>query len=291
MRATRVIGYAAFFLFSFLVGLYLTFPWDIAKDRVLDLATQKSGMRIYAAKLEPSWLTGVEAEGLEIGGKDKNDALKIDKARVRVSLLALIIGKIGFSVWMPLGGGDVDANVKISDDFVDLSAHVADVHLEKAGLILEASGLPLTGKLDVDLDLKLGKKDPKATVGKLSLKTGGLSIEKGGKMGMIPVPELALGDLKMEVPIQDGKADFKGVKLAGTDLEVAMDGNLLVLWPVARSTLNLTVGLKPTEKLLGSDPLLRPILKNFEFAKDNEGFYGVGLTGNILHPRPTPRRR
>ena len=49
--------------------------------------------------------------------------------------------------------------------------------------------------------------------------------------------------------------------------------------------------VKTTEKLLGSDPLLRPILKNFEFAKDNEGFYGVGLTGNILHPRPTPRRR
>ncbi|MFO0723241.1 MAG: type II secretion system protein GspN [Myxococcota bacterium] len=289
MKPTRVLAYAAFFLFSFIIGIYLTFPWDMAKDRVLELATKQAGTRIWAAKLEPSWFTGVEAEGLEIGAK--NDAIKIERIRARVGLLALITGKQAFSAWMPLGGGDVDAKVKLSEDVVDLEAHLKGVQLDKAPIVLEQSGLPLMGKVDLDLDLKLGKKDPKATAGKLSLRTTGLSIDKGGKMGMIPVPNLELGDLKLEVPIADGKADFKNVRLPGTDLEVAVDGNMVILWPLARTTLNMTLGLKPTEKLLGSDPLLRPILKNFEYAKDAEGFYGVGLTGSIQHPRPTPRRR
>ncbi len=110
-------------------------------------------------------------------------------------------------------------------------------------------------------------------------------------MGMVPVPELTLGNLKLEVPVSDGKVELKNTRLAGTDLEISLDGTLQLNEVVGRSAINMMLGLKPTEKLLSSDPLLRPILKNFDSAKDSEGFYGLAITGTLQNRKTTPRRK
>jgi type II secretion system protein N len=108
---------------------------------------------------------------------------------------------------------------------------------------------------------------------------------------MVPVPELTLGNLKLELPVSDGKVELKNTRLAGTDLEVALDGAITLAPVVGRSNVSLMLGLKPTEKLLSSDPLLRPILKNFESSKDSEGFFGLAVSGTLGSPRAVPRRR
>lgn len=284
----RIAGYVAFTLFAFVVGLYLTFPWDAAKSRILDMASKASGTKLAAKRIEPHWLTGVEIEGLEIGDRDP---IVIDLVRARAHVLAFLTGKQGFSVWLPLGKGEVDADVTLTEDLVDAELKVSKVQLDQVAPLLAASGLPLVGTLDFNADLVLGRKDPKRTNGKLSLTTEGLSIEKGGKLGMVPVPELTLGNLKLDVPITDGKMEFKNTRLAGTDLEVALDGAVMLMAAVGKSNVNLMLGLKPTEKLLSSDPLLRPILRNFESSKDSEGFYGLSVVGTLQNPRVTPRRR
>lgn len=291
MSVTKYLGFAGFFIFSFIVGLYLTFPWDVAKDRILALAEKNTGMQFKAASLEPSWITGVEIHGLEITGKDKATPITLEEVTARIHVLPLITGKQGFSVAMPLGNGEIDADIVLSEELVDVEAKIAGVELDRVPFILEWTGLPLIGKIDLDVDVVLAKKDPKFTEGKLSLKTTDFKIEKGGKIGMIPVPNLDLGNVSLEVPITEGKAEFKNTRLAGTDLEIALDGTLNPMFPIAKSTMNMTLGLKPTEKLLSADPLLRPILKNFESAKDAEGFYGISMIGSVQHPRIQPRRR
>ena len=290
MKSTilRIGGYVAFTLFMFVVGLYLTFPWDAARDRVLDLASKAAGTRIAAKRLEPHWVTGIEAEGLEIGDKDP---IVIDKVRVRAHVLAFLTGKQGFSVWMPIGKGEIDADITLSEELIDADVVVAKVQLDQVAPLLAASGLPLMGTVDFKADVVLGRKDPKRSNGKMVLTTEGLAIEKGGKLGMVPVPELTLGNLKLEAPITDGKMEFKNTRLPGTDLEIALDGAVNLMAAVGKSNLNLMLGLKPTEKLLSSDPLLRPILKNFESSKDSEGFFGLSVMGTVSNPRIVPRRR
>ncbi len=292
MKLRQNLGYAAFFIFSFVVGLYLTFPWILVKDRILALVKEKTGVKIAASKLEPHWVTGVELENVEIQGSDpKAEPTKLDKIRARVSLLKLLAGKPGGSVWIPMGKGTIDASFAVGKDVFELDADIEKLALEETPFLLAASGLPLVGTLDLEASLKLGKDDPKQSRGKIVITTKGFEIEKGGKLGPLPVPALVFGDLKLELPLEDGKIDLKGVKLPGADLEIALDGSISPAWPLAKGTINLTVGLKPTEKLLSADPLLRPLLNNFQSYKDGEGFYGIALVGSLAAPRPQPKRR
>jgi type II secretion system protein N len=290
--ATRYLGYVGFFLLSFVMGLYLTFPWNVAKDRLIALAEARTGMGFKARSLEPSWVTGVIVEDLEITPQGKTTAIHLDRVKARVSLLRLIAGKLGISFALPLGKGAVEGDLMIDDEVVDIEAKVAAVQLDQVAFLLEMTGLPLVGTIDLDADLVLGKKDPKKTEGKLLLKTAGLKIEKGGKIGMFPVPvDLDLGTLTLDVPIKEGRAELKGTRLPGTDLEILLDGDVSPQLPFSKSNVNLMVGLKPSEKIFTAEPLFRALLKNFESAKDPEGFYGISLTGSLQHPRVQMRRR
>ena len=49
---------------------------------------------------------------------------------------------------------------------------------------------------------------------------------------------------------------------------------------------NIDVGLKPSDKILDADPLLRPLLMNFNRTKDDQGFYHVILSGPVKSIRP-----
>jgi hypothetical protein len=91
-----------------------------------------------------------------------------------------------------------------------------------------------------------------------------------------------------EIPFTALEIRFKG----GTSLDLpGSRGAVNLMAAVGKSNLNLMLGLKPTEKLLSSDPLLRPILKNFESSKDSEGFFGLSVMGTLSNPRVVPRRR
>src|SRR5262245_3785844 len=118
MNIARTVAYAGFFLLFFVVGLYFTFPWDAAKDRIFAMAEKESGLKIKAEELSPNWITGVRAEKVQVTMKDSETPIELDWVKARVSLLALLGGGIGGSVSVPLGTGEVDASGKSTSDKV-----------------------------------------------------------------------------------------------------------------------------------------------------------------------------
>ena len=291
----RYLGYAAWFLGSLVLGLYLTFPWDVVKDRVLDQANQATGLFITAESLEPSWITGIEAKKVKIvfssdGLGDPPPPLELDGLEARIKLLEVITGGIGVTLSAPIALGSLDVDVSVTDEIIDLDLQLQNAQLDLLGSVTSMLGLPLSGKITLDTKLKLGKKDPKLTTGRIALATEDLKILKGGKVGLFPMPPLELGNLELEVPVKQGKANFDDVRLAGADLEVTIKGNLSPAFPASRSSMNLSLGLKPTQKLLSSDPLLKPILNNFKRYQDSGGFYGVSIVGNVRRPRIKPKK-
>ena len=100
MSAIRIGGYVAFFMVSFLLSFYLTFPWDAAKDRLLDFASKQSGAQITAESLEPSWITGFTATKVKYKAPSAEAPLEIDELTARVKVLPLLTGSIGLSASM-----------------------------------------------------------------------------------------------------------------------------------------------------------------------------------------------
>ncbi len=291
MNAVKIAGYAAFFLVSLLLSIYLTFPWDAAKDRLLDVASQYAGGQVTAEKLEPSWFTGFTATKVRYKPPEAEAPIEIDEVNARIKLLALLSGAVGVSAEVPIAKGTVSADLVASDPELDLDATISHVELALVPGLSDGIGLPLGGKIDLVGKIHLDSKTPKNTQGELDLKAVGLEILKGGKVSGFPVPELAIGDFNWKIPIKDGKATFDKQEVKGENVELKLDGTIDILGQLDRSLLKLFISFKPTDAFLKKEPILNALLQNINRAKGADGFYTYSVNGSVKHPRFAPARR
>ncbi len=250
----RIAAYVAFSLFCFLLFFYWTFPFDAVKDRVLTAASQKTGAKITAASLEPHWITGFIAKELSILPRNKEEPIKLEELIVRAHVFQFLRGNRAASVRAPVAKGVVDASFVQHETGVTLEGIVEEVELALIPGLKDAIGLSLGGELSIKADVDWNKKVPKESKGVLFLKAKGLESLKGGKVGMFPIPDLAIGDLDWELPLEEGKLKFNKQTLKGENLELILDGDIQLSNPVERSRLNLVFSFKPTEKYLSLRP-------------------------------------
>lgn len=286
MKYLKHIAYAAFFLLAFLFFLYQSFPWDMAKDRVLHTLSRQTRTQLEAKSMRLSWLTGVDVERLKITPPGK-PTITLDEVHARALLLPLLSGGRGLSLDIPIARGQVDATVIQDADGLQIDGEAKQLELALIPALKEQTGVPLSGKISLKVDLKAAKK-PSASQGSLRIKADGVEILKGGRLA---VPPLTIGSFDWEIPIKDGRAELKGLKLRGEHAEVDLAGDIQLRDPLIRSILNLSVSFKPTTALIKKEPILNALLSNLRSAKGSDGFYTYAITGSIKHPRAFKRRR
>jgi type II secretion system protein N len=290
MSILKYAGYAAFFFASFLVSLYLTFPFDTVKDKLLVAASKAAGAKITAKTLEPSWITGVVATGVKYE-KPGGAPIEIDELNARVALLPLLTGDLGVSASLPIAKGTVGADVVTAGDEIDIDATIAGVELALVPGFADAVGLPVGGKVDASVKLHLDTKTPKNSAGEINLAGSGIEILEGGKMSGFPIPPLAIGDLEWKVPIEEGVVKVTKQEVKGENVELELDGEVALVSPFDRSQLKLLVSFRPTPAFLKKEPILNALLNNIARAKGTDGFYTYALNGSVKQPRFSPSRR
>lgn len=286
----RTLGYVALFLVTYVLALYVTFPWGSVKERVLQLASKQLRSEITAKTLEPSWLTGVHAEKVEIELQGSEESLLFETVDARASVLSFLTGGYGGTVHLPLGGGEVRAAANGGEEKVDLDVEAKAIELALVPALRASTGLALAGELGIDADIDLGLRDPQQSQGSIRLTGSGLETLKGGKAGNYPIPELNLGALDWNLPIENGKVIVRNQRLEGPDLSLTLDGEIVLAKPPNRSLVNLTAKFKPTPAFLKREPLMASLLKNIDRYKGSDGYYGYQISGTVKRPRVTPKR-
>jgi len=291
MKILRIAGYVAFFLASFALGLYLTFPWDALKDRLLTAASLQTGWSLRAESLRPSWLTGVVLTEVEARPPGAEEAIELDELRARASLLAALTGGVGGRVAFPLGGGDVDATFSQSSAQMDLDLAVESVELGLVPALADLTGLPMSGELSVDADLEVDRENPSKSSGTVRLSGSGLEIAEGGRIGIYPLPiAVNVGSFDWDLQVANGQLKLTQQQIRGGDVEVNLDGTMNLAAQLERSTVNMTLAFRPTDALLEREPLIGALLNNIQRAKGADGFYTYAMTGSVKHPRLFPKR-
>lgn len=113
-RASRGLGYLALGLSSFLFFLYVTFPYGVIKEVIVDKVTQaiqQSGLpiRLSIGTLEPYWLTGIEMENVTLTNITSQTAnLRMGIVRARLRPLSLFAGKLGIGLYLTQVGGNLE---------------------------------------------------------------------------------------------------------------------------------------------------------------------------------------
>lgn len=304
------VGYPAFALFTFLLSVYWTFPYDRVRDYVVQEVEhpvgpggerRDSGMRLQIDELSPSFLTGVVLEGVrftKLPGPDaapdeKPIVIEIEELSARISLLSLLTGTKDVSFSATVGGGDIDGEFALSEDETHIEAEIDAVELRQLGVLGALIGLPVSGVLAGSVDLTIGK-ESSATKGSIDLAVTSLVIGDGrAKLKLeglggdgLSVGRIEAGKLVVKATVENGVAKFTRLGTeGGRDLTVRGSGQIRLVQPARLSRLELLVNVKFADAFKTRDDRTRglfamlDVVPRLRAARTPEGALQWQLTG------------
>lgn len=112
----RILGYFTVFLLSFIVFVYLTFPYEVLKESLAADLSQSTGYAIRIGDLSPALPLGMKADEIQVeapGGA----TLRVSSAVVKLTLYKLLFGSVSPSLEVKAGKGafDIEANFRLID--------------------------------------------------------------------------------------------------------------------------------------------------------------------------------
>jgi len=290
VKLVRILGYVALFLASVIIGLYFTFPYDALKDRLLIEASRRTGWMLEADSMQPSWLTGAVFTEFSAVPPDGGAPIELDTLSVRAHLFSTLTGSPGAHIAFPIGTGAVEADIVRAPETISVDGEVSSVELALVPGLADALGLPLSGKLDLDVDMTVNQKTPAESSGSVTLAAKGLELGQGGKIKGFPIPPLNVGTFEWNIKVENGQLELPKQQLRGGDLEADVEGTVGLVVPLIRSPLNFTLGFRLTDAFLDANSDLAGLLSILNSAKGRDGFYTYRVTGTAKVPRFSPVR-
>jgi type II secretion system protein N len=236
----RVLLQSAFGVLVFGVALYFCFPYDRAKELAIAWAGNQ-GFDVTIASAGPSLGFAVNFKDIRVRsrttGAGKPIRFTLESARVRVSPIAIFSKSSSMGVTANGLGGvvgiDID-NQKKGPFHIIIRGKAIDMS-ELPG-VRESINLPLTGTLDLSLDLASKTGHYADADGTLSFKCAGCVLGDGKTplkvegnpllAGGLTLPRVRLGDLVGRVAVEKGVAKLQGVEAKSPDGDLALEGDI-----------------------------------------------------------------
>jgi type II secretion system protein N len=304
LRRLRRAGIGTGFgLLVFIVALYIWFPYDRAKEVAISLAAAQN-LDVEIESAGPAWGLGISFSNIHVKTRPTTPGAKatrftIERATVTTSLFSAIFSSPPpLTVSLDGFGGHVEFTQKGAPGKKGpfrLEITARDVNMAEVPGVRETLNLPLSGTLQLDVDVA-------STTGKLAAAKGSISftiascVVGDGKTplkvegnpflaGGLTLPKVRLGDLRGEVAIDNGTAKLKNVEGKSADIDLALEGDLQLRDPFPNSLLNAYLRFKPSDAFLRTASTLQTVLQMAAAAgKRPDGGYGLRLSGRVAAP-------
>lgn len=308
-RGRRWAAYSAVFVSMFVLCVYLTFPYDRLRDRLLVMVTQSNTSRrpvqLQITTLSPWRLSGLEAEGVQVlrQSNDPSEApfeVEIDKVRARLALLPLLIGRVTVKFEIHGAGGEVVGKVSDPQGEPALEADVTELHLQHLGFLSAAVGLPIRGTVNGHLEVKvpgsLQKLSGNAEIQIVDLQIGDgkTKLQLSGMSQGFTVETIAAGTLNLRMTAVEGNAQIEEFKVRGADISIDGKGNVRFYEPVRMSGVDLWLRILFTDRYRNRNERTRALFALMDFtpqlrdATTSEGALQYHLTGSLAGVNADP---
>ncbi len=308
------LGYLAFFLFAFVVAVTWTFPYDKLKERLVSSfnAQQRASstqQELQIDELDSSFITGVKAKGVHLfmpplePGKP-NVELVLDEVKGRVSLLSLLVGNKDVTFTIKAFEGVVDGEFVDKGKERTIKLEIDGVDTGKIGMLGQALGVPMAGKLYGQVDLKLPEGKASKGSGTVNLEIRDLAVGDGKAKikGLLELPKLTVGALKFDAEAKEGILKVSKLAASGKDLELSGEGRIQMRELANDSNLDLNVKFKvndgyrsqseKTKSIFGAPgsniPPLFELDPTVKKAKTPDGQYAFHVRGALGKPQFLP---
>lgn len=305
-RVAKWVGYPVFFVFTFVLFAYWTFPWDRVRDYLVqEVETPMqsgrrvaSGYQLEIVDLSPSWITGVELTGVRLvklptEPDERPVDVTFERVHARVGLLAALVGDLDVDFEAAVAGGDIEGHFEQSGESMAFDVDVENVNLRRISILRSYLPLPTQAKLSGHVDLALGEQPSEAS-GSLDLRLEGLKIGDGqaklaieGMGDGITVDEIDAGDVTIEAGVENGVVQLRRLQGRGSDLELGGSGELRLMRPFELSRADMLIRMRFTDaykeksdrtRALFSLLDLQPRLRTF---KTTDGALQLRIAGTL----------
>ncbi len=266
----RRLSMAAYFVVAFLVFLLLLFPFDRVKAKLVSEVRQRTALDLTVSRISPRFINSFTLTDVVLSDQKGKVLFESPSVRTSISLFSLLRGVLSLDMKAKAYGGNllVKSQQGGSQQKYSIDADGLDISAYKP---LKDFGLKLSGRLggNVEMSGDMGK-------GRLWLK--GLTSREL-KIKGFPIPDLDFDQCWFEADIKGDRLTIKKLELDGKELKVQCLGDIVLR---DRGTLNLTVKLKPSERLAQEQSAVFSLLKN----RDADGYYQFSVGGTLADPLP-----
>ncbi len=264
----RWLSFTAYFIAVFFVFLLVLFPFDRVKAKLESEVRLRTPFELSVARISPRFFNRFVISDVVVSDKSGKVLFESPSVRTRVSLFNVLRGRLSFDMKTLAYGGELLVKMQQgpATQYLRVDASGLDVG---SYAFLKDHGLKLSGTLGGNFEMTgdSGK-------GRLWLK--GLASREL-KIKGFSIPDLDFEQCWLEAEIKGDRLTIKKLEIEGKELKVRCLGDLILR---ERGTINLTVKLKPSERMAREQEGVFSLLKN----KDAEGFYQFSLGGTLSDP-------
>jgi type II secretion system protein N len=224
----------------------------------------------------------------------------IDHVYGSVSLLRLLFGTTAGSFGMQMQSGEIEGKFSSSSDSQSLELSLTKVNVGDLPMISDLAGLPLKGTVDGKLEVELPEKKATKAEGKIELNMSGIAAGDGKAkiLKVIALPELKLGNVRLNATITDGRLKIDSMSAKGPDFELLLDGSIRLREPIPMSMLDIGLEFRFMDSYKNKNDITRGLFgapgaavpglfemdEKVRRSKREDGFYGWRVVGTMDKP-------
>ena len=310
------IGFPIFYLVTFLLFLTVVFPYDALRVRIV--TTFNAQQRAAGAQQQLAidemgwyWFTGVRAKGIRLTsapqepGKPPTE-IRIDDAKIRISILGLLLGRRDVTFRLETLGGVVDGEYEERGKDRNDEVNLDGVELKQVDALTQALGLPVEGHISGNITLAMPEGKASKGSGTVTLEATDVAIGDGkAKLkGALEMPKLSVGTLTFNAEAKDGVLKVTKFSAGGKDLELNGDGKVQMRELATESNLDINLKFKINDGFRGKSDITKSLfgapgspkggdvelfVPEMKKAKRSDGFYAFHVRGLLGKPGFEPQ--
>ncbi len=280
-KAFHVVVFILIGIFLFILFLYMGFPYESLKRRVIGELEAKTPFHYEIEEAHPYPLWGLTFKNVVIYASVDSKKIKmlgVERMRIAVSLLPLLWRKVSLRLWGKILDGTMEGRFSKRRERGELTLFGRDVNLQRIHILRDVVGVEVAGILEGKTMFTLGGGDISQQSGSAEFVIREAILSKFPLPGIAP---LRVGRIQCSIELKRGNVIIKHLAFTGGDFKGKVLGNIFLNSHFSQSRLNLMITIEPSAKF---DSRHRVLLSLLGREGQAEGSYAFSLRGTVGRP-------
>ena len=283
----QIMAYTLYAIAAFLIFVYVTFPYDLLQQRLVEWVSQ-TGAQLTMAPLGPAFPPGVRAHDVRllVDQPSPNTAIvHLETLRVQPEWLALLSRKMQMHFAAELYSGRLEGEVRYAQvegtPLWDMKAHFADVNVAQYPLVQKDAKAFIRGRLSGEATVTLAR-DGQMQEGIFNLRVQPMALAGAPGWQLQLQREIACDVLQGELKTTSRQGGNVLLTCQGKDLAIEARGTVGWKAPLRESQLNLRWQVRSEEAYKSELDLLAALVRK---RLDRRGELSFRLQGPLRQLR------